>query len=84
MKWPLITVFIFTAVLFISYYIATLSTNESFFSYKRYPSGFVNTGSDPPGFYERPQYRKPYRDGYLVAKSYPYSHLGPLDFGPQV
>jgi hypothetical protein len=60
------------------------NNNEPFFVYKRNPSGFVNTGTDPPHWYERPQYRKPYRNGFMISKSAPMEHQGPLDFGPQV
>lgn len=60
------------------------SSKENFVIYKRDPFGYLDTGADPPNFYRRDSYRKPYRDGFKVQTSYPYAAYVPLDLGPQV
>lgn len=81
----LVYLFIGLLIILTSYIIVSyLDTNENFFTYKRKPFDYVWTGADPPHFFQRDSYRKPYRDGFKVLKTYPYTHYGPLDLGPQV
>ena len=51
---------------------------ETFVSYTISPCKYLDTGSNPLGFYNKPRYRNPYRWPYRYIKSYPYSHFSPL------
>ena len=47
---------------------------ENWEMYKQKAYGFINTGSGPLSFYERPRYRKPYRYPVTPQQSYPTQH----------
>lgn len=52
---------------------------ENWINYINIPFGEVQTGSDcTVGYYERPEYRKPYRWPLGINQSYPVEHIAPL------
>lgn len=55
------------------------NNKESWVNYTNIPFGEIRTGKDCPiAFYERPEYRLPYRYPLGIATSYPVKHIAPL------
>ena len=55
------------------------NSNESWINYKNKIFGEIRTGKDSPlVFYQRPQYRLPYRYPLGIKTSYPETHIAPF------
>ena len=52
---------------------------ESWINYMNKPFGEIQTGSDcPVAYYERKEYRKPYRWPLGIRQTYPVEHIAPI------
>jgi len=72
------SVLLFTLILFVLGFRMN-TNNEKWVNYVNYPFGKVETGSDCPlNFYNRPEYRLPYRWPLGFKTSYPIKHITPL------
>ena len=52
-----------------------INVNERWMNYVLKPYNYMLTGRDPPYYYRRDLYKKPYRYPYQFFKSYPFPHL---------
>jgi hypothetical protein len=75
---PLILIFI-TVMFVLGFKIKKKENNESWINYQNIPFGNIKTGKDDPLiFYNRPQYRLPYRYPLGFKTSYPIKHITPF------
>jgi hypothetical protein len=57
----------------------SMNNKEGWINYMNLPFGEVKTGVDcPVGFYERPEYRLPYRWPIGIKTENPVEHIAPL------